>query len=241
MRGVPKLDLCTALIVLGTIGCLAACASHGARVDGQVFEAASPEAPTGQGARVPSADAFVVVYWTATVPQLGHATTMCLRAAITKTDERGRFEVSGWWAAPKLYPAIQRDPGVMVYKPGFDQQSDSRDPGAPIVRTLVRSKLAGEQRVAALSLYADAGCRDDAFTPVPLVDPTGIAARFYRALYDEAQALGPLPPAANHHLATLREKAGIPPPPEPPWQIRAIQPGGPRPAAPAPTAPATRP
>lgn len=232
----------SALILVGAIGFIAACASHGASVEGQVFEAMNPEAPASQGTRLPSADAYVVVHWTATVPQLGHATSTCLRAAIGKTDERGRFEVSGWWALPKFYPLIQRDPAVMVYKPGLDQQSDSRNPGAPTVRTLVRSKLTAEQRIAVLSLYAEAGCMDHGtFTTALLADPQGIAPRFYRALYEEAQALGPLPPASNHHLATLREKAGIPPPAEPPWQIRAIQPQGPRPAAPAPTAPATRP
>ncbi len=228
-------------VILGAIGLLAACASHGAKVEGQVFEAMSPEAAS-QGNRLPSADAYVVVHWTATVPQLGHATSTCLRAAISKTDERGRFEVSGWWAVPKFYPAIQQYPAVMVYKPGFDQQFDPRNPGAPTVRTLVRSKLPAEQRIVVLSLYAEAGCTENGIlTTVPLVDPQGIAARFYRALYEEAQALGPLPPASNHYLATLRAKAGIPPPPAAPWQISPIQPQGPHPATPAPAAPATRP
>jgi hypothetical protein len=230
------------LLVAGAIGLLAACASHGASVEGQVFEAVNPEAPMSQRTRFPSADAYVIVHWQGTVPQPGHAGSVCLHAAIGKTDERGRFEVSGWWAAPKVYPVIQREPAVMVYKPGFDQQSDDRDPGAPVVRTLVRSKLAAEQRVALLSMYAEAGCRDDdTFKTIPLGDPQGIAARFYRALYEEAQALGPLPPALHHHLASLREKAGVPQPAEPPWQIRAIPPQGARPVVPAPAVPAGRP
>ena len=217
----------------GAVGLLAGCASHGAGVEGQVFEAMS-EAPLGQEARRPSADAYVVVHWTGTLPQFGHASSMCLHAAIGKTDERGRFEVPGWWAAPKIYPVILRDPAVMVYKPGFDEQSGRRNPGDPIVRTLTRSQLVGEQRLARLSTLAESGCLDpDTFKTIPLGDPQGIAAGFYRALYEEAQALGPLPPTLHHYLATIREKAGVPQPPEPPRQIRPIGPQGPRPAAPA--------
>jgi hypothetical protein len=221
--------------LMGAIGVLAGCAWHGAGVEGHVFETVSPEAPTRQGARVPSADAYVIVYWTAALPDIAHASTMCLHAAIGKTDERGHFEVPGWWAAPKIRPVIPHDPGVMVYKPGFDQQPDSRNPGGSIVRTLVRSKLAAEERVAVLSMIAEAGCFDrDTFKTIPFEDPQGVAEHFYRALYEEAQALGPLPHTSNHYLATLREKAGVPQPPEPPWQIRAIRPQGPHPAAPAP-------
>lgn len=230
----------TALILLGgAVGLLAACASRGASVEGQVFEAVNPEAPMIQWTRLPSADAYVIVHWQGTIPKPGHAGSVCLHAAIGKTDERGRFKVAGWSAAPKVYPVIQWEPTVMVYKPGFDQQPDYRDPGTPIVRTLARSKLVAEQRVALLSMYADAGCRDhDTFKTIPLGGLQGVAAHFYRALYEEAQALGPLPPGSDHDLATLREKAGVPPPAEPPWQIRAIRPQGPHPVAPAPPAPA---
>jgi hypothetical protein len=165
-----------------------------------------------------------------------------LHAAIGKTEARGRFEVSGTWAAPKGFVVIRRDPAVMVYKPGFDQQSDFRSGGAPIVRTLARSKLPVEQRIALLSTYAEAGCMDhETFKTTPLGDTQGVAARFYRALYEEAQALGPLPPRLNHHLATLRDKAGVPQPADPPWEVRVIRPQGVRPVAPAPAAPVDRP
>jgi len=229
------------ILAAGAIGLFAACASHGASVEGQVFEVVNSEAPVGQWTRVPSADAYVIVHWTGSVPG-PHASSVCLHAAIGKTDERGRFDVSGWWAAPKAYLVIPRDPAVMVYKPGLDQHSEFRKPSAPVVRTLVRSKLAVEQRIALLSSYAEAGCLDhETFKTIPLGDTQGVAARFYRALYEEAQALGPLPPRLNHHLATLRDKAGVPQPPEPPWQVRTIRPQGPRPAAPVPAAPADRP
>ena len=159
-------------LVGGAIGLLAACVAHGASVEGQVFEVVNPEAPRSQWTRVPSADAYVIVHWQGSIPRLGHAESVCLHAAIGKTEARGRFEVSGTWAAPKGFPVIRRDPAVMVYKPGFDQQSDFRSGGAPVVRTLVRSKLAAEQRVALLSMYAEAGCRDDnTFKTIPLGDP----------------------------------------------------------------------
>jgi hypothetical protein len=150
--------------------------------------------------------------------------------------------VSGWWAAPKAYLVIPRDPAVMVYKPGFDQQSEFRNLSAPVARTLVRSKLPVEQRIALLSTYAEAGCMNhETLKTIPLGDTQGVAAGFYRALYEEAQALGPLAPGLNHHLATLRDKAGVPQPPAPPWQVRTSRPQGPRPAAPVPAAPADRP
>lgn len=233
----------TALILVGgAFGLAAACVAHGAGVEGQVFEVVNPEAPMSQWTRVPSADAYVIVHWQGTIPRPGHGESVCLHAAIGKTDARGRFEVSGSWAAPRGFPVIRSDPAVMVHKPGFDQLSDFRSGSAPVVRTLVRSKLAAEQRVALLSGYAETGCRDhDTFMMIPLGDPQGVATRFYRALYEEAQALGPFPPALDHHLATLREKAGVPQPAEPPWQIRATPPQRGRAVAPAPVAPADRP
>jgi hypothetical protein len=212
--------------LMAAIGLLAGCAWHGSGVEGHVFE-------MGTDTRLPSADAYVVVYWTATAPGIVHFSTMCLHATIGKTDERGHFEVPAWWSAPKIRPVFPHAPEVMVYKPGFDRQADSRNTGDPMVHALVRSKLTAEERVAVLSLIAEAGCFDrQAYKPIPLEDPQGVAEHFYRALYEEAQALGPLPRTSDGYLVTLREKAGVPPPPEPPRQIRAIQPQGPRPAAP---------
>lgn len=58
------------------------------------------------------------------------------------------------------------------------------------MRTLVRSKLAAEHRVALLSMAAENGCRDhDTSKIIPLGDPQGVAIRFYRALYEEALAV----------------------------------------------------
>lgn len=218
----------------GVIGVLGACASHGSSVEGQVLEVSNPEAPASEWKRVPSADAYVIVTWLGTVPGT-HATTACLHAAIARTDERGRFAVAGWWAAPKPYPVYARHTGVVVYKPGFDSTSEGGDADAPMVRTLVRSKLSVERRLERLTWFADTGCLDrESFEDRPFDDAQGIAGHFYRALYEEAQALGPHPPRLNHHLATLRKKAGIPEPPEAPWKVQILRPGGPQPAAPAP-------
>lgn len=229
------------ILAAGALGITAACAAHGDRVRGQVFEVVNSEAPASQWTRVPSADAYVMVHWTGSVPG-PHATSVCLHVAIGKTDARGRFDVSGRWAAPKAFLVFPSDPVVWVYKPGFDPHSEFRDQSPPDVRTLVRSTLPVEQRIERLSEYAEAGCRnDETFTTFPLGDRQGVAARFYRALYEEAHALEPLPRGLNHYLATLREKAGVPQPPEPPWQVQPIRPGGPRPAAPVQVTPAGRP
>lgn len=226
------------ILAAAAIGLTAACAAHSGSVEGQVFEVVNSEAPASQWSRVSSADAYVVVYWMASIPG-PHASTACLHATLGKTDERGRFNLSGRWTAPRAVLVFQSDPAVMVYKPGFDQHSEDHKPRIPVVRTLVRSKVPVEQRIAVLSMYADAGCRDHqtSTTAVPFADPQGVAARFYRALYEEAQALGPIPHELNFHLATLREKAGVPQPPEPPWLVDPIRSQGPRLAAPVPVAP----
>jgi hypothetical protein len=221
------------LLAGSAIALIAACASHGSSVEGQVVEVSNAEAPASQWTRVPAAGAYVIVYWTGMVAGF-HASTECLHAAIGKTDERGRFEIPGWWAAPKPYPVYLRETGVVAYKPGYVGQSEYRDPNAQNTRTLVRSKLPVEQRLAMLSGLAEAGCHRDAFNLIPLEDKQGVAAAFYRALYDEAVALGPLPPNLNHYLVRIRAKAGIPEPPEPPWKVQILRPGEPQPAAPAP-------
>ena len=221
----------------GTIALAAACMTHAASVEGQVFELVNPDAPPSRWSRLPAANAYVIVTWQGTVPRLGHSGSVCLHAVVGKTDERGRFEVSGSWPPPKEFPVIPREPAVMVYKPGFDPQSDYSSRGAPIVRTLARSKLAAEQRVALLALYAESGCRDDnTFKTTLAGSPHGVADRFYRTLYEEARALGPLRPDLNHHLMSIREKAGVPEP-EQPRQIRVIPPQGPRLAPAPPTLP----
>jgi len=221
------------LLTGGAIALIAACAPHGSSVEGQVVEVSNPEAPASQWTLVPAAGAYVIVYWTGTAPGF-HASTECLHAAIGKTDERGRFEIPGWWGAPKPYPVYLRETGIVAYKPGYVGQSEYRNPDAPNTRTLVRSKLPVEQRLAILSGLAEAGCHRDAFNLIPLEDKQGVAAGFYRALYDEAMALGPHPPKFNHYLVRLRAKAGIPEPPEPPWKVQILRPGGPQPAAPEP-------
>jgi hypothetical protein len=192
-------------LAAGALGLLAPVPLLGANVKGQVFEVVNPST------RVPSVGAYVIVHWTATVPGL-HASSVCLHAAVGKTDERGRFNVAGQWATPRAL-VIPKDAAVMVYKPGFDDLSELRKPGSGVVRTLYRTKLPVEQRMGLLSAYADAGCRDhETFRNIPLGNTQGVAAGFYRALYEEANALGPLPASLNHDLATLRDKAGVSPP-----------------------------
>jgi hypothetical protein len=81
---------------------------------------------------------------------------------------------------------------------------------------------------------AEAGCHRDTFNLIPLEDKQGVAPGFYRALYDEAMALGPHPPGLDHYLVRIRAKAGVPEPPEPAWKVQILRRGGPQPAAPAP-------
>src|SRR5262245_45695178 len=170
------------ILASGSAGLLGACASHGSGVEGQVFEVVNPEAPASDWKRVPSGDAYVIVMWTGTVPG-AHATTACLRAAIVRTDERGRFAVAGWWAMPKPYPVYARNTSVDVYKPGFDSASEGGTAETPVERTLVRSKLSVERRLERLTWWADAGCLDrESFEDRPFGDAQGVGGQFFRAL-----------------------------------------------------------
>ena len=159
------------ILAAAAIGLSAACAAHSGSVEGQVFEVVNPDAPPSQWTRVPSADAYVVAHWMGSSPGVVHASVACLHATIGKTNERGGFNLSGEWTPPRTFLVFRRDPAVMVYKPGFDQHSEFRNSSTPVVRTLVRSKLPVEERIALLSMYAETGCRDDEAQPAAGAQP----------------------------------------------------------------------
>ena len=111
-----------------------------------LFTAGSAAAQTVSGTvyegSAPSKDAFVIVHWTGTRPNLWHYESVCIQAAVARTDERGRFEIK---EPPPLRSTLlvwRRDPAVAVWKPGFDtQRAESRFLLVPT--TMSREQRAG--------------------------------------------------------------------------------------------------
>jgi hypothetical protein len=188
---------------------LAAGSAYGQNVQGTVFEVVDSHLPQAEWRRVPSADAFVIVHWTGSRPGFGHYESVCLQAAIGKTDERGRFSIS---EPPPLHSTLMvfRDtPAVAVYKPGFDTPP-KRDIWAPQSEwSLLPTKLSREQRAIVAESLLGLGCRDGTGRLIPLTDPQGVLPALRRAVLEES-----------------------PPKPESPMQVDVLPRSGPLRAAP---------
>ena len=189
---------------------LAFCACvHAQEVRGTVFEVENPEAPRAQWKRAPSAGAFVIVHWTGTRPGLAHYESVCIQAAIARTDAQGRFEIAEPPPLRSTFLVWRDDPAVAVYKPGFDDRRDLGVRGVQRELTLAPTRLDAAQRAAFAELLSGMGCRDDKANLVPLTDPQGALLLFEAALAAESPAKPPQKP-----------------------EVRVLQPGRPRPASP---------
>ena len=177
-------------------------------VRGTVFEIANPEAPRADWKRAPSAGAFAVVHWTGRRPGFGHYQSVCIQAAIARTDAQGRFAIAQPPALRSTFLVWRDDPAVALYKPGFDERSELRVAGPSREWSLVPTRLEAPLRAAVVEGMSDMGCRDESAMLVPLADPQGVLAAFRAALAAE------LPAKAQK------------------FEVRALPPGGPRPAAP---------
>ena len=178
-------------------------------VQGTVFEVVNPAAPREQWQRAPSAGAFVIVHWTGTRPGLVHYETVCLQAAIARTNAEGRFALVEPPLLRSAFLVFRDTPAVAVYKPGFDTPSDLRVRGPQPEWSLVRTKLTRAERAGLAEVFSDMGCRDDNGMLIPLTDPQGVLPAFRSA---------------------VREESGAKPPP--PMQLRVLPRSGPLPAAP---------
>lgn len=182
-----------------------ACAQE---VRGTVFEIANPGAPRAEWKRGPSAGAFVIVHWTGRRPGFGHYESVCIQAAIARTDAQGRFEVAEPPPLRSTFLVFRNEPAVAVYKPGFDVLIEPGSAGPQRERSLVPTALDAQRRAALADAMSDLGCRDERATLVPLTDPQGVLPAFRAALAAESAK------------------------PAPKTEIRILRPGGPRPAAP---------
>ena len=137
-------------------------------VSGTVYEGSAP-----------SKDAFVIVHWTGTRPGFGHYESVCIQAAITRTDERGRFEIQEPPALRSTFLVWRREPAIAVWKPGFDtQRAEGRF-------SLVPTTMSREQRAGIAEILAHYGCTDDKGMLLPLSDSSGALAEFRQALAAE--------------------------------------------------------
>ena len=145
-------------------------------VRGTVFEVAN-------GGRAPSAGAFVIVHWTGRRPGLGHYESVCIQAAIARTDPQGRFAIAEPLPLRSTFLVFRNDPAVAVWKPGFDTS-----PELPVngVWNLVPTRATAEMRKAMAEGLSYYGCSDDQGRLLPLTDPQGVLPDFRRAL-DQAR------------------------------------------------------
>lgn len=156
-------------------------------VRGMVFEVTNPDAPRAEWRRIPSAGAFAIVHWTGHRPAYGHYQTVCLQAAIGKTDAQGRFDIPEPPMRPR-FVLFHSDPAIAVYKPGFDTPAQLRVRGEQPEWSLVRTELTREQRAMLMDVLGSYGCREDDGTLAPLVDPQRVLPEFRRALAAELPA-----------------------------------------------------
>jgi hypothetical protein len=145
-------------------------------VQGTVFEITT-------AGRVPSAKAFVIVHWTGRRPGFGHYESVCIQAAIGRTDALGRFAVAEPRPLRSTFLVFRNDPAVAVWKPGFDTSPELPVNGA---WNLIPTKATAEMRIAMAEGLRHYGCSDERGMLLPLTDPQGVLADFQRALAAEA-------------------------------------------------------
>jgi len=147
-------------------------------VGGRVFET------TGVG-RAPSANAFVIVHWIGRRPNLWHYESVCIQAAIGRTDAEGRFAIAEPPPLRSTFFVFRDDAAVAVWKRGFDERFELRKPGEWI---LAPSKASAELRATMADGMRGLGCSDDKGMLLPLTDPQGVLPDFHRALAEDRRA-----------------------------------------------------
>lgn len=145
-------------------------------VSGRVFEAT-------EAGRAPSANAFVIVHWAGRRPNLWHYESVCIQAAIGRTDPQGRIAIAEPPPLRSTFLVFRDAAAVTVWKAGFDEVYELRRPGE---WTLVPTKMSAEQRASYADTLTGLGCADDKGFLLPFTDPQRVLPDFRRAL-DEAR------------------------------------------------------
>ena len=124
--------------------------------------------------------AACLLHWTGTRPGFGHYESVCIQAAIARTDERGRFEIRKPPPLRWTFLVWRRDPAIAVWKPGFDTQA-----GEGNRWTLTPTQLDAERRAGIATILGHYGCTDEKGMLLPLTDSNGALAAFRSALASE--------------------------------------------------------
>jgi hypothetical protein len=175
-------------VVALSLGLAVVAPAHAQDVAGTVYEVSG-------NTRAPSAGAFVIVHWTGQRPGLFHYESVCIQAAITRTDAQGRFAIAEPPPLRSTFLVWRRDPAVALYKPGFEQRD-----GLTLVPT---------PRVFHDSM-AHMGCSDKQGSLIPLTDPQGVLPAFRAALASET----PPKPSLEPKVQVLRRAQPQPAAPE---------------------------
>jgi hypothetical protein len=159
------------------LGIVPAPQAYAQEVRGTVFEAID-------GRRMPSAGAFVIVHWTGRRPGFFHYESVCIQAAIARTDAQGEFRIAEPPPLRSTFLVFRNAPAVAVYKPGFEAANEPRPEGRRSEWSLARSKVDPQQRALFVEGISQMGCRDENYRPV-LTDPQGVLPAFRAALEGE--------------------------------------------------------
>ena len=162
-------------------------------VSGTVFELVN-------GQRVPAANAFVIVHWVGRRPNLWHYESVCIQAAVGRTDAQGRFAIAEPPPLRSTFLVFRDDAAIAVWKPGYDEHS--RKAGE---WTLAPTKASAEMRKAMADGLGSYGCSDDKGRLLPLTDPQGVLADFKRALAAES------PPREEKREVRILQRPGVNP------------------------------
>jgi len=160
-------------------------------VHGTVFEVVNHEAPRAEWRRTPAASAFVIVHWTGRRPGFGHYESVCIQAAIARTDERGRFQIAEPSPLRSTFLVLRDEPAVGIFKPGFDAPSELRKPGAQPEWSLLPTRLTREQRASVADGLSRMGCSDDQGGLLPMTDPQAVLPAYRDALREESATKPP--------------------------------------------------
>jgi len=133
-------------------------------VSGRVLELAGTQ-------RLPSANAFVIVHWTGRRPGFGHYESVCIQAAIAKTDAQGRFAIAEPPPLRSTFLVFRNDPAVAVWKPGFDTHRGQGE------WTLSPTRMTREERTGIVEILRGYGCRDAQGMLVPLAGSQRVLAK----------------------------------------------------------------
>jgi len=194
-----------------------ALATTQARADfrGKVSVVVNPQAPRAEWRRVPLPGAYIVVFWSITIPAPAHATSTCRYSELARSDEKGEYAMEG----PNFLTAALADSYFLAYSPGL--QSVNFPAGGSLQSakdiTMARSPLAPAERLSRIAGYADPQCPDK-----KMRDPRGLLDAYYRTLLEEASSLQVESPRGRDELqsiqAAARRAAGL----DKPAPLRAV-------------------